>query len=78
MAKNTNMFAEAAKKRETEQAEIKKTLGMKSVQSAAKKKVRMDLTVTPEAKEKLMRYAESKGLTASAVIQMLIDERCTQ
>lgn len=77
MANNKpNPFAIAQEKREAEQAEIKKNLGMKTVAVSTKRKVRLDLTVPAETKQKLLDYAESKGLSASVVVQMLIDEAC--
>lgn len=74
MAKEKNMFAEAQKRREAEQAEIKKKLGMQTVQTPSKRKVRLDVTIPADTKQKLLDYAEKKGLSASIVIQMLIDE----
>lgn len=71
-----NQFAAAQKKREQEQALIKKQLGL-PVQAAGKRKVRLDVTLPAETKAKLMSYAEGKGLSVSVVVQMLIDEACT-
>lgn len=81
MAKNTvNPFAQAQEKREAEQAKIKQNLGMKTVKAEAtapsKRKVRLDVTVPADTKQKLLDYAENKGLSASVVVQMLIDEQC--
>ena len=71
----TNMFAEAQKKREAEQAQIKSSLGLQTAKSS-KRKVRIDASVPVETKDKLKNYAEAKGLSASVVLQMLIDEGC--
>lgn len=81
MAKNTvNPFAQAQEKREAEQAKIKQNLGMKTAKVEAtapsKRKVRLDVTVPADTKQKLLDYAENKGLSASVVVQMLIDEQC--
>ena len=71
----TNMFAEAQKKREAEQAQIKSSLGLKTAKTS-KRKVRIDASVPVETKDKLKNFAEAKDLSASVVLQMLIDEGC--
>lgn len=76
MAEKKNMFAEAQKKREAEQADIKAKCGVKTAQVTTKRKVRLDVTVPQNTKERLHDYAEKKGLSASVVVQMLIDEAC--
>lgn len=76
MAEKKNMFAEAQKRREAEQANIKAKCGVKSAQAPTKRKVRLDVTVPQDTKERLLDYAEKKGLSASVVVQMLIDEAC--
>lgn len=81
MAKTTvNPFAKAQEKREAEQAKIKQNLGMKTAKvettASSKRKVRLDVTVPADTKQKLLDYAENKGLSASVVVQMLIDEQC--
>lgn len=76
MAEKKNMFAEAQKKREAQQADIKAKCGVKSTQVTTKRKVRLDVTVPQNTKERLLVYAEKKGLSASVVVQMLIDEGC--
>ena len=76
MAEKKNMFAEAQKKCEAEQADIKAKCGIKTAQVTTKRKVRLDVTVPQNTKERLLDYAEKKGLSASVVVQMLIDEAC--
>ena len=76
MAEKKNMFAEAQKKREAEQADIKAKCGVKTAQVSTKRKVRLDVTVPQDTKERLLDYAEKKGLSASVVVQILIDEAC--
>jgi hypothetical protein len=70
-----NMYAEAQARREAEQAAIKQACGMK-VETGAKKKVRLDVTISPVSKNRLLQYASERCLSASVVIQMLIDEHC--
>ena len=76
MAEKKNMFAEAQKKREAEQADIKAKCGVKTAQVSTKRKVRLDVTVPQDTKERLLDYEEKKGLSASVVVQILIDEAC--
>ena len=76
MAEKKNMFAEAQKNREAQQADIKAKCGVKTAQVTTKRKVRLDVTVPQNTKERLLDYAEKKGLSASVVVQMLIDEAC--
>ena len=73
-----NMFAEAHKKREAEEAEkLAKCLKEDTNQSPQKKKkIRVDFTLSEEAKNKLFAYATKQGLSASVIIQMLINENC--
>ena len=71
-----NPFARAQKQRELEQAQIKKNLGIKTDVRSANRKVRLDVTIPSDTKQKLLDYADTKGLSASVVIQMLIDENC--
>lgn len=82
MAKS-NPFAMAQQKREEEQANIKKNLGMKSIEMPekeperiSKRKVRLDVTVPQATKDKLIEYAEKQGLSASVAVQILIDKAC--
>lgn len=76
MAEKKNMFVEAQKEREAQQADIKAKCGIKTAQVTTKRKVRLDVTVPQNTKERLLVYAEKKGLSASVVVQMLIDEAC--
>jgi len=71
----SNFFEDAQKKREFEQAKVKKACGVKGV-VASKRKIRVDITVPEATKDKLMAYAEREGLSASVVVQMLIDKHC--
>jgi len=71
-----NPFAKAQKQRELEQAQIKKNLGIKTDERSVNRKVRLDVTIPSDTKQKLLDYADTKGLSASVVIQMLIDENC--
>ncbi len=71
-----NPFARAQKQRELEQAQIKKNLGIKTDVHSVNRKVRLDVTIPSDTKQKLLDYADTKGLSASVVIQMLIDENC--
>ena len=85
MAKE-NIFARAHQQRVAEQSAIKQTLGLQNeVQSAiqnaksapsSKKKVRLDVTLPADTKQRLIQYADSKNLSAAVVVQMLIDEHC--
>lgn len=71
----SNIFAEAQRKREAEQAEIKSKCGIKSiVQPLTNRKVRLDLTVPANTKAKLTSYAKKQGLSASVCVQILIDK----
>ena len=72
-----NQFAAAQRKREQEQAQIKKQLGIPQPGMKTKSKVRLDVTLPADSKAKLVSYAEKKGLSVSVVVQMLIDEACT-
>lgn len=42
----------------------------------ANKKVHMNLTITEELKNQLFEYADSQGMSASIVVQMLIKKYC--
>lgn len=72
-----NQFAAAQRKREQEQAQIKKQLGIPQPGMTTKRKVRLDVTLPADSKAKLVSYAEKTGLSVSVVVQMLIDEACT-
>jgi len=71
-----NLFEQAHKKREAQQAEIKKSCGMKDVTVPSKRKVRLDVTVPSATKDKLTKYSEENGLSASVVVQMAIEKFC--
>lgn len=74
-----NIFAKAQKEREEAQAQIKNNCGLAtSTIPKNRHKVRLDLTVPAATKERLMKYAAAQGLSASVVVQMLINEHCPQ
>lgn len=70
-----NMYAAAQARRTAEQQEIKAACGVTTAKST-NRKVRLDVTVPASTKDKLVQYAENKGLSVSVVIQMLIDDAC--
>ena len=74
--KPKNAFANASKKRSEDQAQLKMENGLSESKVPSKRKVRLDLTVPADTKERLVRYAEAKGLSASVVVQMLINKSC--
>ena len=74
MPKRENMFALDAKKRHESQESIKSELGLQ--EKVSKRKVKMNITLPSESKEKLMATAKDKHLSASVLIQMWIDEHC--
>jgi len=48
----------------------------KPVKVQRQRKVRLDATVPVASKDKLVSYANKKGLSVSVVLQMLIDDNC--
>ena len=48
----------------------------KPVKVQRQRKVRLDATVPVASKDKLVAYANKKGLSVSIVLQMLIDANC--
>lgn len=82
MTEQINPFAKAQAAREAEQAQIKNNLGIQSIQSNTNiesqknRRVRLDVTIPANTKQKLLDYAKRKGLSASVVVQLLIDNTC--
>lgn len=80
MAEQINPFAKAQAAREAEQAQIKNNLGLITTSNTNKnttnRRVRLDVTIPANTKQKLLDYAKSKGLSASVVVQLLIDNAC--
>lgn len=73
--KKENIFQKSAENREREQAKIKKSVGLE-VEVPEDKKVAFNIYIPKEYKEKLQKYATSKHMSASTLIQVWIDENC--
>ena len=72
-----SIFSVEAIKRQQEQADIQKKVGLNSEENIiSKRKVPMNITLPLEYKYKLQEYAKKKHLSASILIQMWIDEFC--
>jgi len=71
--KRVNRFKADSEARHAEQTEL-----FNSLTGAPKpaKRVPMNITLPQEQKNKLQAAAKAKGLTASVMIQMWIDEHC--
>ena len=71
--KKPNMFTAAAASRHQEQTNL-----VSQLKGAPKptRKVPMNITLPLEHKNRLMQTAKAKGLSASVIIQMWIDEHC--
>ena len=76
MAKNTSMFSTEAAKRHNEQETIKAQIGLAAEPPKSKRKVRMNITLPQDYKDRLTAAASEKHLSASVLIQMWIDEHC--
>jgi len=74
MAKRENMFALDALKRHEMQESIKSEVGLKPKKPSRKEK--MNITLPSEYKDRLVKSAKEKHLSASVLIQMWIDEHC--
>lgn len=72
--KKKNFFIDDAKKRHESQEETQADLGL--VEKKSKRKVKLNITLPAEYKERLMDSAKEKHLSASVLIQMWIDEHC--
>ena len=68
-----NIFSVEAVRRQAEQEDLQKKVGLKIED---KRKVPMNITLLPEHKYKLQEYAKKKHLSASIIIQMWIEEYC--
>ena len=72
-----SIFSVEAVKRQQEQANIQKKVGLNSEEKIiSTRKVPMNITLPLEYKYKLQEYAKKKHLSASILIQMWIDEFC--
>ena len=72
-----SIFSVEAIKRQQEQADIQKKVGLNSEEKIIQtRKVPMNITLPLEYKYKLQEYAKKKHLSASILIQMWIDEFC--
>ena len=76
-----SIFSVEAIKRQQEQANIQKKVGLNTGFNTEEKitstrKVPMNITLPLEYKYKLQEYAKKKHLSASILIQMWIDEFC--
>ena len=69
-----SIFSVEAVKREQEQANLQRKVGLRIEES--RNKVPMNITLSPEHKYKLQEYARKKHLSASILIQLWIDEKC--
>lgn len=67
------MFSIDAAARAQEQTNIEKSL---KGEKKSNRKVAMNITLTQEHKDRLTVYAQDRGLSASAVIQLWITEHC--
>lgn len=77
MTKKTSMFSAEAISRQKEQEAIKEQLGLSSgAPAATDKKVRMNITLSNEHKDRLNTAAKQKHVSASVLIQQWIDENC--
>ncbi len=73
MPKKQSMFSIDAAARAQEQTTIESSLkGMKK----SNRKVAMNISLSQDYKDRLIAYASSKGLSASVIVQMWIDEHC--
>lgn len=75
MAKHTSMFSADAAKRHQEQETLTQKLTAPE-SSKPENKVRMNITLPQDYKDKLNAAAKEKHLSASVLIQMWIDEHC--
>ena len=71
--KTQNMFSVDAAKRHQEQTALESQL---TGSPKPTRKVPMNITLPVEHKNKLQAAAKAKGLSASLIIQMWIDEHC--
>lgn len=74
--KTTSMFSAEAAKRHEDQENIKAHLGLAAEPVKSKRKVRMNITLPQDYKDRLTAAASEKHLSASVLIQMWIDEHC--
>lgn len=73
MPKKQSMFSIDAAARAQEQTAIESSLkGIKK----SNRKVAMNISLSQDYKDRLIAYANSKGLSASVIVQMWIDEHC--
>lgn len=71
--KPQSMFGAAAAKRQKEQESLEASL-LNKPEKTSNRKERMNIVLPSECKKRLMDYARRKSLSASVVIQMLINE----
>lgn len=74
MATKPNMFSLDAAKRHQEQTAL--TNELTGAPKPPTRKVPMNITLPLDHKNKLVAAAKAKGLSASVIIQMWIDEHC--
>ncbi len=73
--KPTSMFSADAAQRHQEQEALKAKLTAPE-SSKPERKVRMNITLASDYKDRLIAAASKKGLSASVLIQIWIDENC--
>ena len=71
-----SIFSVDAVKREREQADLEKKVGLSTEEAVSNRKVPMNITLPLEYKRKLQAYAKEKHLSASILIQIWIDKYC--
>lgn len=74
MSKKQSMFSTEAANRHQEQTALANQLT--GAPKPPTRKVPMNITLPLEHKNKLQAAAKAKGLSASVIIQMWIDEHC--
>lgn len=74
--KPTSMFSAEAIERHQEQEALTNKLTAPVGSIKPERKVRMNITLASEYKDRLNAAASKKGLSASVLIQMWIDENC--
>lgn len=76
-----NMFMTAAARRKEEQLALEEKLKNESSKANtnkknATKKVTLNLSISPDAKNKLVAYANEKHISVSAIVAYWISEHC--